>query len=82
MIVFSHKLWGKTCLKINKITIYQHLMRETTKAVKKIQGMLETLHSWQKSYADKRMRPLEFQVGDKVFLQVAPFKEVVGFDKR
>jgi hypothetical protein len=26
----------------------------------------------QKSYADRRRRPLEFQVGDKVFLKVAP----------
>jgi hypothetical protein len=26
----------------------------------------------QKSYADSRRRPLEFQVGDKVFLKVAP----------
>ena len=29
------------------------LMRETTKAVKKIQYRLKTLQSWQNSYADK-----------------------------
>ncbi|XP_038717238.1 uncharacterized protein LOC120010519 [Tripterygium wilfordii] len=28
--------------------------------------------SWQKSYADKRRSPLEFTVGDKVFLKVSP----------
>ncbi|GKF82393.1 hypothetical protein Tco_0244049, partial [Tanacetum coccineum] len=29
----------------------------------------------QKSYADKRRRPLEFEVGDKVLLKVAPWKD-------
>jgi len=28
----------------------------------------------QKSYADNRRRPLEFEIGDKVFLKVAPWK--------
>ncbi|GJX12563.1 hypothetical protein Tco_0204321 [Tanacetum coccineum] len=36
----------------------------------------------QKSYADKRRRPLEFEVGDKVMLKVAPWKGVMRFRKR
>nr|GEU94553.1 putative reverse transcriptase domain-containing protein [Tanacetum cinerariifolium] len=36
----------------------------------------------QKSYADKRRKPLEFQVGDKVMLKVSPWKGVIRFDKR
>ncbi|GJW07615.1 hypothetical protein Tco_1570038 [Tanacetum coccineum] len=36
----------------------------------------------QKSYADKRRRPLEFEVGDKVMLKVAPWKGVMRFGKR
>ncbi|GJY25157.1 hypothetical protein Tco_0399883 [Tanacetum coccineum] len=36
----------------------------------------------QKSYADKRRRPLEFEVGDKVMLKVAPWKGVIQFGKR
>ncbi|KAL5547651.1 hypothetical protein UlMin_002882 [Ulmus minor] len=36
----------------------------------------------QKSYADKRRRPLEFQVGDAVFLKVAPMKGVMRFGKK
>ncbi|KAL5583108.1 hypothetical protein UlMin_015550 [Ulmus minor] len=43
---------------------------------------METAQSRQKSYADKRRRPLEFQVGDSVFLKVAPFKGVIRFGKR
>ncbi|GKA79023.1 putative reverse transcriptase domain-containing protein [Tanacetum coccineum] len=36
----------------------------------------------QKSYADKRRNPLEFQVGDKVMLKVSPWKGVIRFGKR
>ncbi|GKA46195.1 putative reverse transcriptase domain-containing protein [Tanacetum coccineum] len=32
------------------------------------------LSSWQKSYADRRRKPLEFEVGDKVMLKVSPWK--------
>ncbi|KAJ0618321.1 hypothetical protein HanPSC8_Chr02g0057761 [Helianthus annuus] len=36
----------------------------------------------QKSYADKRRKPLEFAVGDRVMLKVSPWKGVVRFRKR
>ena len=36
----------------------------------------------QKSYADRRRKPLEFEVGDKVLLKVSPWKGVVRFGKR
>ncbi|GKG16345.1 hypothetical protein Tco_0358668, partial [Tanacetum coccineum] len=36
----------------------------------------------QKSYADMKSKPMEFQVGDKVMLKVMPWKEVVRFGKR
>ncbi|GJY68168.1 retrotransposon protein, putative, ty3-gypsy subclass [Tanacetum coccineum] len=36
----------------------------------------------QKSYADKRRKPLEFSVGDYLFLKVSPWKGVVRFGKK
>ncbi|GJS33800.1 putative reverse transcriptase domain-containing protein [Tanacetum coccineum] len=36
----------------------------------------------EKSYADNRRKPLEFNVGDKVLLKVSPWKGVVHFGKR
>ncbi|GKC26647.1 hypothetical protein Tco_1033941, partial [Tanacetum coccineum] len=36
----------------------------------------------QRSYADKRRKPLEFQVGDKFMLKVSPWKGVICFGKR
>ncbi|GKB27532.1 putative reverse transcriptase domain-containing protein [Tanacetum coccineum] len=38
--------------------------------------------SRQKSYADMRTKPLEFEVGDMVLLKVSPWKGVVRFGKR
>ncbi|KAD5318169.1 hypothetical protein E3N88_18115 [Mikania micrantha] len=35
-----------------------------------------------KSYVDKRRKPLEFQVGDRVLLKVSPWKGVIRFGKR
>ncbi|GJY60263.1 reverse transcriptase domain-containing protein [Tanacetum coccineum] len=42
----------------------------------------KTTRSRQKSYADKRRKPLEFKVGDRVLLKVSPWKEVVRFGKK
>nr|GFA95215.1 putative reverse transcriptase domain-containing protein [Tanacetum cinerariifolium] len=36
----------------------------------------------QKSYADLKRKPMEYQVGDKVMLKVSPWKGVVRFGKR
>ena len=47
-----------------------------------IRQRLLTAQSRQKSYADRRHRPLEFQVGDWVFLKVSPTRGVVRFGKR
>ncbi|KAA0052787.1 pol protein [Cucumis melo var. makuwa] len=38
--------------------------------------------SRQKSYADVRRKDLEFEVGDKVFLKVAPMRGVLRFERR
>ena len=47
-----------------------------------IRQCLLKAQSRQKRYADVRRRPLEFEVGDHVFLKVMPKRGVVRFDKR
>ena len=58
------------------------LIRDTSKKVSLIRQRLLTAQSRQKSYADVRRQPLEFEVGDHVFLKVMPKRGVVRFDKR
>ena len=43
---------------------------------------LLTAQNRQESYVDKRRRPLEFEVGDHIFLKVMPKRGVVKFGKR
>ncbi|GJR83123.1 putative reverse transcriptase domain-containing protein [Tanacetum coccineum] len=58
------------------------LMQETTEKIIQIKERLTTARSRQKSYADKRRKPLEFKVGDRVLLKVSPWKGVVRFGKK
>nr|GEZ18123.1 putative reverse transcriptase domain-containing protein [Tanacetum cinerariifolium] len=58
------------------------IIQETTEKIVQIKQRLQAARDRQKSYADIRRKPLEFQVGDKVMLKVSPWKGVVRFGKR
>ena len=44
-----------------------------------IQQHIEAAQSKQKSYANKRRRPIEYEVGDYIYLKVSPMKKVQRF---
>ncbi|GKF31451.1 hypothetical protein Tco_0101249 [Tanacetum coccineum] len=52
------------------------------KSLIQIKQRIQTARDRQKSYADLKRKPMEFQVGDKVMLKVSPWKGVVRFGKR
>ncbi|GJR66660.1 putative reverse transcriptase domain-containing protein [Tanacetum coccineum] len=58
------------------------LVQETTDKVVVIKERLQAARDRQKSYADNRRKPLEFEVGDRVMLKVSPWKGVVHFGKK
>ncbi|GJW34429.1 putative reverse transcriptase domain-containing protein [Tanacetum coccineum] len=58
------------------------LVQETTKKISQIKDRLKATRDRQKSYADKRRKPLEFSVGEYVLLKVSPWKGVVCFGKK
>ncbi|GJX12727.1 putative reverse transcriptase domain-containing protein [Tanacetum coccineum] len=58
------------------------LVQETTDKVVVIKEKLKAARDRQKSYADNRRKPLEFEVGDRVMLKVSPWKGVVHFGKK
>ena len=58
------------------------MIRETTEKIVQIRSRLQAARDRQKSYADTRRRPLEFQVGDRVMLKVSPWKGLIRFGKR
>ncbi|KAD4585762.1 hypothetical protein E3N88_23363 [Mikania micrantha] len=47
-----------------------------------IKARMKAAQDRQKSYADKRRRPIEFDVGDRVLLKVSPWKGIIRFRKR
>jgi hypothetical protein len=55
------------------------LVVETEDRVRIIQANLKIAQSRQKSYADRRRKPLQFQIGDFVYLRVSPTKGVQCF---
>jgi hypothetical protein len=55
------------------------LVTKADEKVKQIQENILTTQSCQKSYNDKRQHPLEFDVGDHVYLRVSPMKVVHHF---
>ncbi|GJX97472.1 putative reverse transcriptase domain-containing protein [Tanacetum coccineum] len=53
------------------------IVQETTEKIIQIKQRMQAARDRQKSYADLKRKPMEFQVGDKVMLKVSPWKGVV-----
>ncbi|GKB00733.1 putative reverse transcriptase domain-containing protein [Tanacetum coccineum] len=82
-------LYGQKChspmcwAKVGQVQLTgPELVQETTKKIIHIKKRMQVARDRQKSYADLKRRPMEFQVGDKVMLKVSPWKGVVRFGKR
>nr|GEU36368.1 putative reverse transcriptase domain, ribonuclease H-like domain, aspartic peptidase domain protein [Tanacetum cinerariifolium] len=58
------------------------IVQETTEKVIQIKQRMQAACDRQKSYADLKRKPMEFQVGDRVMLKVSHWKGVVRFGKR
>ncbi|GKB01372.1 putative reverse transcriptase domain-containing protein [Tanacetum coccineum] len=58
------------------------LVKETTEKISQIKDRLKVARDHQKSYVDKRRKPLEFSVGDYVLLKVSHWKGMVRFRKK
>ncbi|GJY71105.1 hypothetical protein Tco_0474808 [Tanacetum coccineum] len=53
------------------------IVQETTEKIIQIKQRIQVAHDRQKSYADLKRKPVEFQVGDRVILKVSPWKGVL-----
>ena len=58
------------------------IVQTTVDKVNVIRARLKAAQNRQKSYADKRRKDLEFEVEDRVFLKLSPWKGMVRFGKR
>jgi hypothetical protein len=72
----THLSWSQSG---ERVIFGPDIVIEAEEKVKQIQANILTTQSRQKSYADKRRCPLEFEVGDHAYLQVSPMKGVHCF---
>ncbi|GKB07361.1 hypothetical protein Tco_0835645 [Tanacetum coccineum] len=82
-------LYGRTCrsplcwLEMgDRQLIRLDIIQETVDKITTIKERFRTARSRQKSYADNRRKPLEFQIGDNVLLKVSPWKCMIRFGKQ
>ncbi|GJW62280.1 reverse transcriptase domain-containing protein [Tanacetum coccineum] len=81
-------LYGRKCIspvcwaKVRDVQITgQEIIHETTKKIVQIRQRLQATRDRQRSYANVRRKPLEFQIGDRVMLRVSPRKGIFRFGK-
>nr|GEU72542.1 putative reverse transcriptase domain-containing protein [Tanacetum cinerariifolium] len=58
------------------------LIHETIEKILQIKKRIQAARDRQKSYANVRRKPLEFQVGDRFMWKVSTWKRVIRFGKR
>ncbi|GJW83756.1 putative reverse transcriptase domain-containing protein [Tanacetum coccineum] len=82
-------LYGRKCIspvcwaEVRDVQLTRpEIIHETTEKIVQIQQRLQAARDQQRSYANVRQRPLEFQVGDRVMLKVSPRKGVIRFGKQ
>ena len=52
------------------------MLQDMIEKIRIVQQNMKAAQDRQKSYANQRRKPLEFENEDKVFLKVSPIKEV------
>ena len=79
-------LYGQKCrTPLNWVEVGDHgyfgpdFIKEAQEQVSVIQSHLSAAQNHQKTYADKRRRPLQFELGDHVYLKVSPMRGVHQF---
>ncbi|GJY41691.1 putative reverse transcriptase domain-containing protein [Tanacetum coccineum] len=82
-------LYGRKCrspvcwAKVGDVQLMRpEIIHETTENIVQIRQRLQAARDQQRSYANVRRKPLEFQVGDRVMLKVSPHKGVIRFGKK
>ena len=82
-------LYGKKCrtpvclteLNEHKV-IGPDIVKEIEEKVRIIQQRLKAASDRQKSYADLKRNDIKYEVGDKVFLKVLPWRKILQFGKK
>ncbi|KAL2243581.1 UNVERIFIED_CONTAM: Transposon Tf2-12 polyprotein [Sesamum indicum] len=58
------------------------LVQETVEKVQVVKKCLKAAQDRQKNYVDQHRREMEYEVGDKVFLKISPWRGILRFGKQ
>ncbi|GJS35186.1 putative reverse transcriptase domain-containing protein [Tanacetum coccineum] len=73
----------RACAEVGDVQLTgPEIIHETTEKIVQIRQRLQAARDRQRSYANVRRKPLEFQIGDRVMLKVSPRKGIFRFGKR
>ena len=82
-------LYGRRCrtfmcwIELNEHKIIgPDLVKDTEEKVQIIQQRLKAASDKQRSYANLKRNDIEYEVGDKVFLKVSPWKKILRFERK
>ena len=82
-------LYGRRCrtpvcwTQLNKHKVIGlDIVKDTEAKVQVIRQRLKVVSDRQKSYDDLKRKDIEYEVGDKVFLKVSPWRKVLRFRKK
>ena len=82
-------LYGRKCrtpvcwTKLNEHKVIgPDIMKDTEEKVQVIRKRLKAANDRQKSYFDLKRREIAYEVGDKVFLKVSPWRKILRFGKK
>ena len=82
-------LYGRRCrtpmcwTKLNEHkAISPDIVKDTEEKVQVIRQRLKAANDRQKSYADLKIRDIEYEVGDKVFLKISPWRKILMFGQK
>ncbi|GJT49825.1 putative reverse transcriptase domain-containing protein [Tanacetum coccineum] len=74
--------YAALCAKVREVQLTgPDIVQETAEKIIQIKQRMQAARDRQKSYANLKCKPMEFQVRDKVMLKVSPWKWVVLFSK-
>ena len=81
-------LYGKPCLSPacwmeadERVLLEPEHVKETSAKIELVRQRMRAAQERQKAYADKGRRPVEFEMGNYVFLKVSPMRKILRFGK-
>ncbi|KAL0439630.1 UNVERIFIED_CONTAM: Transposon Ty3-I Gag-Pol polyprotein [Sesamum latifolium] len=82
--LYGRKCRSPICWDIEGLRQFEgpELVQETVDKIQTVKQCLKAAQDRQKSYIDKHRREMEYEVGEKVFLRVSPWRGILRFGKK